>query len=150
MAIFGTAPGTVSNVLSIPGATTPAAISVPGLTGSATLAITSVGFSSDANVQFMHTMGQMVYVYTFGERMGVVEINGVTFYRPCNGKNAGIQNVINFYKANSVSVKPGLTSVSIGSIGVRGFLRSVRSTFSDVEKGVLGYSLVLSTLPIMW
>ena len=149
MAIFGTAPGTVSNVLSIPGATTPATIGIAGLTGSNTLAITSVGFSSDANVQFMHTLGQLVYVYVFGERMGVVEVNGVTFYRPCGGNNAGIQNVINFYKSNSVSVKAGLTSVSMGSVGVRGFLRSVRSTFSDAEKGVLGFSLILSTLPSM-
>ena len=148
MAIFGTAPGTVGKVMSIPGATTPALISIPGLTGTRVVAVTSVGFSQDANAQFMHTLGERVYVYVFGERMGVVEVNGVTFYRPCEGKG-GIGNVIDFYKNNTVSVKATLTSVTVGDVAIRGFLRGVRSTFSDGQNGVLGFSLILSTLPVM-
>jgi hypothetical protein len=149
MAIFGTAIGTAGEVMTIPGSTTPALISVPGLGTGQGVAITSVGFSQDANVQFMHSLRRLIYVYSFGERMGVVEINGVSFYRPCNS-GGGIGDVLNFYRDNSVARKSDLTSVTLAGGNIRGFVRGVRSTFADADKGVIGFSLIISTMPDIW
>ena len=149
MSIFATAPGTVGQVLTVSGQTLPALVSIAGLRTVSGIAITSIGFSQDANVQFMNTLAKRVYIYVFGERMGVVEINGVTFYRPCSGP-AGISALFDFYKNNTVSNKSEPTVVTLSDTTIRGFLRGIRSTFSDPEKGVIGFSLLLSTMPVMW
>jgi len=153
MAIFGTAPGTGSRVYTIPGASTPAVINVPGLTRSSTLAITSVGFGQDANVQFMQSLRKMIYVYSFGERMGTVEISGVAFYRLCDPVvigQTGIKAILNYYKDNSVSRRSDPLTVTLGQEKISGFLRSIRSTFQDPARGVIGFTLILSTMPEMW
>lgn len=150
MSIFGTAPGTVSKVMEIPGMSLPAIIKVPGLDPT-TLAITSAGFSQDANVQFMHALRQHIYVYSFGERMGSIEIHGVSFYRSCStGVTSGIKSLFNFYKFNSVSIRSTPLTISLGSEGVQGFLKGIRSTFDDPGQGVVGFMLVLSSMPEMW
>ena len=149
MAIFGTAPGTVGKVMTIPGQTLPAIIRVPGLSGVEGVAITSIGFNQSANVQFMHSLSNLIYVYSFGERMGSMEVNGITFYRPCSGR-CGIGNILGFYQQNSVSIKSALTSVTIADNNIRGFVQGMRSLFSDPDKGVLGFSISLATIPGLW
>jgi hypothetical protein len=149
MALFGTAIGTSGKATVIPGASTPAVISVAGLT-SLGLAIVGVGFGQDANVQFMHALGKKVYVYAFGERMGTLEINGVAFYRPCSGLSSSILEVLEFYKANSVSNRKTPLSVTIGGEGLTGFVKGVRTTFSDPTSGVVGFTIIMASMPEMW
>lgn len=145
MATFGTALGTVGAVGAIPGGGTPAIMHIGGVGNS--IVLTSVGFSLDANVQFMHSLRNVVYVYSFGERMGVIEINGIIFYRPCGGVTAGMGGALGFYRANSVAAKSSPVSITIANASFRGFVRGIRSTFSDPEKGIIGVSIVVATLP---
>jgi hypothetical protein len=148
MTIFGTAPGTASKGFVIPGMSMPAIISIPGFPNTS-VAITSIGFSQDANVQFMHSLRRIIYIYSFGERMGTVEINGVAFYRPCDGET-GLKALFNFYKNNSVSIRSTPVSFSVAGEGLSGFVRGIRSTFSDSQAGVIGYSIVMASMPEMW
>lgn len=148
--IFGTAPGT-ANVFTIPQLALPSVISIPGFPTSS-VAITSIGFSQGANVQFMHTLQNLIYVYSFGERMGNVEINGVAFYKMCNqaaGDN-GLIGLLNFYRVNSVSTRQFPLSITLASRGIRGFVTSIRSTFSDTQLGLLGFTVTMSSLPDLW
>ena len=150
--IFGTAPGTASKVFTIPQMSVPAVINIPGFPTSA-VAITAAGFSQDASVQFMTTLRRVIYVYSFGERMGTVEISGVAFYNLCSspgGKGNGLTGVMNFYRLNSVSTRAYPLSITLSGTGVSGFVRSIRTTFTDAQHGLVGFSLLMSTLPNMW
>ena len=150
--IFGTAPGTASQVYTLPGLSVPAVINVPGFPTSA-VAITSVGFSQQASVQFMHTLRRLVYIYSFGERMGNVEINGVAFYNMCTspgGKNNGVVGIMQFYTNNSVSNRAFPLSITMASAGLSGFVQSIRSTFSDTQHGLLGFTISMASLPSLW
>lgn len=138
-------------MVAVTGMMTPALISVPGLPMS-NLAITSVGFSMDANVQFMHALSSSIYVYSFGERMGVVEINGVVFYRMCGStsSSSGILGLLNFYAYNSAGYRSYPLSVTVGGAALKGYLTGIRSTFSDSERGMTGFMLRLSTTPMLY
>lgn len=147
--IFGTAPGTVSKVYVIPGASVPASISVPGFPRDS-LAITSVGFSQDANAQFMKALRGLIYVYSFGERVGTVDINGVAFITLCGGQRSGLVGLMSFYAGNSISVRGFPLTISMAGVGVTGFVRAIRTTFSDTQLGIVGFTMSMASLPIMW
>lgn len=147
--IFGMAPGTAA-LFTIPKLSIPAVINLEGFASSA-VAITSLGFSQEANVQFMHTLRNLIYIYSFGERMGQIEVNGVAFYNVCNqGKSNGITDVLRYYAANSVSRRSASLVVNMAGSSVRGYLRAVRSSFSDSQLGLVGFSLIVASLPDMW
>ena len=150
--IFGTAPGTASRVFTLPGLSVPAIINVPGFPAYA-VAITSAGFSQDANVQFMNTLRKVIYVYSFGERMGTTEISGVAFYNLCSaagGKGSGLPGLMSFYSANSVSTRASPLAITLAGTSVQGFVRAIRTTFTDTQHGLVGFSLSIATLPSMW
>ena len=151
--IFGTTPGTVGKAFAIAGASVPAIISVPGFP-SGTVAITSAGLSQDANVQFMTALSKVIYIYSFGERMGTVDINGVAFVITCPTGGvttvSGLVSLMSFYKANSVSTRAYPLTVSLGGVAVSGFVKSVRTTFSDSQLGLTGFTLSMATLPGLW
>jgi hypothetical protein len=45
--------------------------------------ITGFKVQLKGGVQFLHTLNDFIYVYTFGERMGQVTISGISFYQDC-------------------------------------------------------------------
>jgi len=150
--IFGTAPGTASKVYTLSGQSVPAVINVPGFPAYA-VAIQSVGFSQDASVQFMTTLRRVIYVYSFGERMGTVDINGVAFYNLCSspgGLGNGLTGIMKFYSNNSVSTKDSPLAITLAGVGVSGFVRGIRTTFTDNQHGLVGFSVSMATLPSMW
>ena len=151
--IFGTAPGTASKMYVIPGMSVPASIRVPGFP-SDTVAITSMGFSQDANVQFMKALSSVIYVYSFGERMGTVDVNGVAFISLCNSKGTdkggGLGGLMSFYANNSVSTRSFPLTVTLAGASVTGYVRGIRTTFSDTNLGLIGFTLSMASLPAMW
>lgn len=150
MPIFGVAAGTAGVITSVPRDTLPAVVSIAGFK-SAHVAITGVGFGQDANAQFVHSLARKIYIYAFGERMGNIEVSGVAFYRPCGGADASsIVSVLRYYVQNSVSVKNTPTSVSLAGANIAGFVRGIRTTFSDPSRGVIGFTIVMASMPEMW
>lgn len=147
--IFGVAPGTASKVAVLAGLSVPVVISVPGFPTYA-VAITSAGFSQDANVQFMNTLKRVIYVYAFGERMGTTEINGVAFYSVCGSNSSGLPGLMNFYRGNSVSTRSFPLTITLAKASVSGYVRGIRTTFTDTQHGLVGFSMSMATLPNMW
>jgi hypothetical protein len=144
--IYGTSTGK-AGVFSLPGL--PAVIHLEGFSSGLTSALLSVGFSQNANVQFMHSLQGVIYVYSFGERMGTIEVNGVSFIRPCSGV-MGLGQAFSYYKTNSVSRRDTPITVSVGTAHISGFVVGINSTFSDSQNGMMGFSIQIASLPIMW
>lgn len=145
--VFGNAHGTVKAFSLQPAI--PAVLKISNLS-STKLAVTSVGFGKDANAQFMHTLGGYVYVYAFGQRIGMIDINGVVFMRYCDTGGDGLSAIMNFYDNYNIGDHDAIVTVTIGTTSIfplRGLLRSLRSTFSDASTGVLGFTLTLALPP---
>jgi hypothetical protein len=121
-------------------------------------AVTSVGFSQDAGVQFLQSLARVVHVYSFGERMGRIMIHGVAFMRPCaQSKNpfgvlsTGINEVFRFYRENSVTNRNRPIGITLGQGNtLQGFLISVQSSFQAPEEGRIGFVMTFASLPDLW
>ena len=140
--------------VSVVGGTT-GLIKVGGFTPSF-VAVTSVGFSQDSATQFMQSLKRVVYVYTFGERMGTIEVSGVVFLRPCTTNpfalaNTGVDEIFDFYKEFTVSNRSEPVAITLGRGNrMQGFLRGLRSTFQRPESGMIGFTLIFASLPDLW
>ena len=163
--LFGTKPGTGKGYIVNfdDSGVTPALIQLPqvenssfGDTWKSTVILTSAGLNQQANVQYMHTLREHIYIYSFGQRMGAMQINGVLLWDTCDGSanaKSGLWAIMKFYKSWNVGTQ--LTPVTIilgakGSVNVSGFLDNMATTFSDPEKGLTGFRMHFSTLPTLW
>lgn len=146
MKIFGNSEGKVVAISSGHGAGV-ALIKVGGMPATAAI-ITGVGFGQGSNVQFMHTLKNKIYVYAFGERMGEIEVSGLFFYDGCTlGKNQGKQ-LVDYYKANSVSKKAEPVTITLFGATIRGFLREISVKGQDPAGGFGVWMLRFSGLPV--
>jgi hypothetical protein len=73
--------------------------------------ITRLTISQQVNVQFLHTLGSLIYVYVFGDRMGSVSLSGLSFLCACDdgessgGAEIGAEKMMLWYKQNRASKK---------------------------------------------
>lgn len=161
--LFGNKPGTGAGYVVAFDDTgvMPALIQLPQVDNSSfgeiwksTVIITSAGLSQQANVQYMHTLKEHLYVYSFGQRMGAFELNGVMLWNTCDyGAKPGLWAVMKFYKTYNVGRQMTPVTIILGSAGsviVFGFLDNMTTTYSDPDQGLLGFRMHFSTLPTLW
>lgn len=113
--------------------------------------ITSVSVSSQGGFQFMHTLRQYVYLYIFGERVGELQISGLTFAGSCQETNAppksGMEVVLAYYNAMRATRRPCPVNIRIGNTAFRGFLLGVQSAITDAESGLGRFMFKFYTPP---
>lgn len=116
--------------------------------------ITSFSLELSGNYQFLHTLNDFIYVYSFGERIGVLNLNGVGFTKPCGSDKGAIMEVYNpYYKDNRISQSANPLKIVIEDSKTKGtfmgFLTGMRiDVTSDTAVGPLGYwSLRFELLP---
>lgn len=123
MATFiSTQPGVVVR-LQQPWASTPFAIRF-GLDTSRAI-VTQVALDHQGGFQFMHSIQDMVHISVFGERMGEMQIGGLTFLQACNGGGDGIADVLSYYNNNRVTARGAPATIQLGSVPYQGFLTGV-------------------------
>jgi len=111
--------------------------------------ITKVGVSLAGNYQFLHTIGNDVYVYVFGDRMGQIVLHCLSFPSRCNGDDSvhGFQHLYDWYRDNRIARSRDLVTVTLGGIAFRGFLIGSSPEFTDPDTKISQTQLVLSLLP---
>ena len=123
---------------------------------------TRVGVSAGGNFQFLHTIANDVYMYVFGDRMGQVVIDGISFADKCaisggtvsqldpglrNFKH-GIEEMINWYEKNRISARKDPVFVTIGrSKAFAGFITSLSGSVQDPVHRTVNFQLTISLLP---
>jgi hypothetical protein len=150
--IFNNKPGSVQ-VLATSGANNnPFRVTIDGFpeTGSQGGAIlTELAIQRHGNFQFMHTLKDLVYVYSFGERIGQIRASGMAFARLCNGTE-GLKAVLAYYEANRLEVRSSPISIVIGTSGAgrfRGFLTELNVDVSRPEARLAQFGLQFHVLP---
>ena len=118
--------------------------------------ITSWVFNENVNVQFTHTMGNDIYLNVFGNRMGTLSINGLSFnavgkQKNCDpGQNHGIVDIIKWYRDNRISNPNGPGRVKVvlgGGEPVEGYLIGASYRANDPVNYTVEYSLQLAAIP---
>lgn len=150
MVIFNGVPG---RVLRIVDPAVPATISGPFKMedwdgyGSFRAIVNRVTTSYGCNYQFMHTLGRSIYVYTFGDRIGQINVTGVAFNSDCSSGSCGLDAVRGFYQKNKVSVRPEPIKLSICGSTMLGMLVGIEDAVSDPEALMYPFSLNFALIP---
>lgn len=114
--------------------------------------ITRCTVSQQGNFQFLHTLGNYIYVYVFGDRMGQMSLSGLAFQGACgpNAKNsAGITNVLQFYNANRIagaSGKPVQVTLATNPT-LQGFLTGGSCDLSEPYDLIWQFDFQFSLIP---
>ncbi len=113
--------------------------------------ITGLGIATAGNYQFLHTIGNDIYVYVFGDRIGEVIVHGLSFPKSCtgNGNNQhGFELLLQWYNENKLSANKSPIRVTIGSsTSFDGFAVSLAGNVKDAATRVIQFQLTLSLLP---
>jgi hypothetical protein len=146
--IFSSTPG-VACVLNDP-FVLPITFNFTGWGGYATrrAILQGITISSKGNYQFLHTLRNYVYVYVFGERMGDVQITGLTTMSECGtGHSSGISEVIRYYANNCISWTGAPVGIQIGFAAFWGFLVGIDIGTTNPESRIGRFTLTFNTIP---
>jgi len=122
--------------------------------------ITRIGVSAAGNYQFLHTIGNDVYVYVFGDRMGDITLHGLSFAQPCLTSSSvaqvagagvaghGFEELFNWYSANRIAATPLPAQVRIGAnTTFKGFITGCTGDVADSKTRTIQFQITISLLP---
>lgn len=141
--VYGSGP---SRVGVMHGCAIPMQISLPGWGGGEVFRaiITQISVQRRGGFQFMHTLSDFIYLYTFTERIGQLNIGGITFSDGCGGSgSSGFDAVMAYYEINRATASIIPIAVSVGSIGFSAFLMGMSSAIFNPELGLGSFSFQL-------
>lgn len=109
--------------------------------------ITQCGIIEQGNYQFAHTLGETIYAYIFGDRIGELRVSGICFANPCEGTRSGIQQIIDTYRKNRIAAAGRAVSVSVGEVDYLAFSTGMTLEITDPEKQLGQWALRFNTFP---
>lgn len=144
-AFFPHARGTVVRVDGPWGQATPFQLSLGSIILKRAI-ITQVGIQQEGNFQFLHTLSDSIFVYIFGDRISELMVSGVAFGATCDGGH-GLDETLDIYDANKLSVRGRPLTISYGSRAFRGFLTGNRQDLADPETTLGQFSYRFHSFP---
>lgn len=127
--------------------------------------ITRIGVSAAGNYQFLHTIGNDVYVYVFGDRMGEITLHGLSFAQPCpatkknissadqipavsSDSQHGFEKLFEWYSLNRIAATPNPAQVRIGAkTTFKGFITGCTGDVADSKTRTIQFQITISLLP---
>jgi hypothetical protein len=114
--------------------------------------VTRLTISQRANVQFLHGLGSLIYVYVFGDRMGTISLSGLAFLCACPGQGQGsaghgANNMITWYRDHRVSRRKSPLRFTIGSAVIEGFVTGFTEDIVDPSTNLVQWGVELASLP---
>lgn len=119
--------------------------------------ITQMSVRRGANAQFVHTLQDLIYVYSFGERIGSITVAGLSFVDMCSdgasaGGRTGIEYVLDWYEQNRLGgggVDPLrlLIGGAGGSGAFKGYLIGLEVDVAKPDLRLANFALQFRTLP---
>jgi hypothetical protein len=124
------------------------ALSVDGF--DATVPVTGVSIDLGTNHQFLHTLDEFIYVYSFGDRIGQMTISGISFTECSTTAGGSPINVYNYYMKNRLAktLKPTKLQLA-GSTVALGFLTGLKMEIPNptypIMQWALQFNVILNT-----
>lgn len=148
--VFGTVPGQVVELDDPAASCTTTLLSLdPSISfRSEKSIVTRLTVSQQVNVQFLHTLGSLIYVYVFGDRMGSVSLSGLSFACGCPDDGLlGAEQMMLWYKRNRASKRSGPVRVTIGKTVIEGFVTSFTEDVVDPSMKLVQWGVNMASLP---
>lgn len=109
--------------------------------------ITSITNEQQTRTQFQQSLDNLIYVYSFGDQMGSLQVSGLAFPRVCADSSNGISNLLKFYEQNRVSRALSRIRLTFANEVINGFLIGCSLSTEDPASGAHSFRLLLRTLP---
>lgn len=125
--------------------------------------INTVRIESDSGAAFVHTLSDLIYIYSFGERIGTLTIGGITLESSilstlsplaCDAEGTtlgptihGFEQIQMIYNRNNTSMSPMYAMIAIGNLQMLGFLTNIVNEFTNDEKGLGSFKLEFKIVP---
>ena len=124
------------------GRASPATLRIEGLESNNVI-ITTFVLDQAANAQFRPTLQDSIYVYSFGDRMGQLNISGVAFHKTCKDQSpfSGMKDIIQYYNSKAVSQNVKPVFISFGAFSVRCFLVGYHFSSLDPKLNLVQFEL---------
>jgi len=110
---------------------------------------TRLHIAEQTNHQFLHTLGNHIYLYVFGDRIGELGLTGLAFYDNCtDDPKIGVVHALEYYRRYRLSEHPSPLRVTIDPNTVlEVYLQSFQATtIRDVER-MFQFHLSCALLP---
>ncbi len=112
---------------------------------------TKVSIAEQTNHQFLHTIGDRIYLYVFGDRIGSLGLTGVAFYDNCNvggGDKIGVAHVVDYWRKQRLRVQPEPMRITIDPETVfECYLHSVQAQTFNTAQRLYQFHLSFALLP---
>lgn len=110
--------------------------------------VTRVSVCQRTNVQFLHTLGGLIYIYVFGDRIGTIGLSGLSFACPCpDSGEVGAEKMLMWYNKNRASKRKEPIEVTIGRMVIRGFVLDVQQDVVDPALNLVQWNVTVNALP---
>ena len=116
--------------------------------------ITRITVAMSGNYQFLHTIGNDIYIYAFGDRIGQVTVSGLAMAGPCSscdtgptGKKHGFDYVYRWYLDNRLAARKAPVRVTLGDTNIDGFVVGLSGDAVDPQTRIMQYNLQIAAVP---
>lgn len=109
--------------------------------------VTRLTVNQQVNVQFLHSLGALIYIYVFGDRMGQVGLSGLAFSCPCPSGESGAGKMLEWYKQNRASKRQAPVQVTIAGTTVEGFVINFSEDVVDPSLKLIQWGANMASLP---
>jgi hypothetical protein len=107
--------------------------------------LTGIGVSGQTAAQFSHSLRDHIYVYSFGERVGDLSVQGLAFAGTCEAasmRSTGLDWLIYYYNNFRLSTIGRPVTVVVGALtALGGFLTGFSAQAQDPETGLTQFTL---------
>ncbi len=112
--------------------------------------VTRLTVNQQVNLQFLHTLGSLIYIYVFGDRMGQISLSGLSFN--CGACNPftdvlGMEKMMMWYNDNRASKRKKPVRVTIGRTVLEGFVTSSQADVIDPSLNLVQWTVQMASLP---
>lgn len=152
MVIFEGTPGRVLRISdpALPATIRPIVTPDPAITFSQERSIINrITISQQTNHQFLHTLGNDIFIYVFGDRMGRVVLSGISVTEECNSgdREHGLEKMLRFYRNNKLSSRQNPVQIAIGSTVFTGFITGMTNDLADPKTWLVQFALTVAIVP---
>lgn len=110
---------------------------------------TQVQIVEQTNHQFLHTLGDRIYLYVFGDRIGTLGLTGLAFYDNCSEDEViGVAHVLDYYRTRRLSRRASPLRITIDPSTVfEAYLHTFNANVVNTAQRLYQFNLTLALLP---
>lgn len=138
----------------------PSAVQIQHLSNQ-TLIVTSFGMSQEANAQFIPSLRNSLFIYSFGDALGSLEIGGIAAHSVCSSGDdqvgpsvvrpersfAGVSDIVSYYDKYGIGKTVSPIQISVGRVAIIGYLRGFEVVSLDPQANLMRFTLRFAIPP---